>query len=265
MIKPTIFVGLGTTGTEILKTLRQLMSEEYSHAGLPVFRYISIETIEHETVDNPRRFEEYERISVVNATIENLAPIQMRLDPTHPWHNPDLADWLDPSLLTGEIQGFRNGAANIRMAGRLCLWENCVEILSTFTNACNYIISPANGYRTQEILLQHYEAKNLDVPNQLVDTDGINVYVFGSLCGGTCSGMLIDIAYLIRNLIGQGIANQVTGIFTIHDQFSAEGMDAETVIRAANCYASLSELNYYNHHDTMYDVTFPNGPRVNTP
>ena len=96
MIKPTIFIGLGTTGTNILKTLRQLMSQEYSHKGLPVFRYISIETREHETGDNLRQFEEYERISVVNVTIESLAPIQSRLDSNHPYYNPHLADWLNP-------------------------------------------------------------------------------------------------------------------------------------------------------------------------
>ena len=37
MIRPTLFIGLGTTGTKILKSLRQLMSEEYERAGLPIF------------------------------------------------------------------------------------------------------------------------------------------------------------------------------------------------------------------------------------
>ena len=44
MIRPTLFIGLGTTGTNILKRLRELMSEEYGRAGLPIFRYIAIET-----------------------------------------------------------------------------------------------------------------------------------------------------------------------------------------------------------------------------
>ena len=35
MIRPTLFVGLGTTGTNILKYLRRLMFEEYGRAGLP--------------------------------------------------------------------------------------------------------------------------------------------------------------------------------------------------------------------------------------
>ena len=54
MIRPTLFIGLGTTGTNILKKLRELMSEEYGHAGLPIFRYISIETDEKIEVGNTR-------------------------------------------------------------------------------------------------------------------------------------------------------------------------------------------------------------------
>ena len=45
MIKPTIFIGLGTTGAYILKVLRELMSEEYGNGGLPIFRYVAIETV----------------------------------------------------------------------------------------------------------------------------------------------------------------------------------------------------------------------------
>ena len=264
MIKPTIFIGLGTTGMEILKTLRQLMSEEYSHAGLRVFRYISIETQDSETGDNPRNFKDYERVEVVNATIEDLALIQNRLDPDQPYYNLQLAEWLNSALLN-EFESFKDGARNIRMAGRLCLWENWVEISRTLSRAFNHIINPANIDKTREILHQHYEAKNLDAPIQLVDHNGINVYVFGALCGGTCSGMFIDIAYALRNLLDVNYPNNIHGIFTMYDRFSAENIyEEQQIVRAANCYASLSELNYYNHPNTMYDITFPSGLRVNT-
>ena len=41
--------------------------------GLPVFRYVAIETTEYETGDNLPQFEKYERIAIVNAIIESLA------------------------------------------------------------------------------------------------------------------------------------------------------------------------------------------------
>ena len=78
MIKPTVFIGLGTTGVSILKTLRQLMSEEFGKGGLPIFRYVAIETTEIETGDNRNSYEEYEKISGVNATVPDLTPIRTR-------------------------------------------------------------------------------------------------------------------------------------------------------------------------------------------
>ena len=265
MIKPTLFVGLGTTGTDILKTLRQLMSEEYENAGLPIFRYISIETREDETGDNSKKFKDYEQIEVVNATIDETTKIREQLDPNQPIaiYQPQLAEWLNPNLLN-EFESFKAGASNIRMAGRLCLWHNWQQIRRTLSTARNRVIEDTNKQKTLDILTKHYQAKKLDVPNQLVDNNGINVYVVGTLCGGTCSGMLIDIAYLIRSILGRSDANEVNGIFTMYDQLSATGNNDDIAARAANCYASLSELNYYNHPDVMYDVVFPNRQRPGT-
>ncbi len=264
MIKPTLFIGLGTTGVSILKTLRQLMSEEFGRGGLPIFRYVAIETTEVESGDNLNSFEEYEKISVVNATIPDLIQIRNRLNPNHPNYNPDIADWLNPEVLKIN-HGFRDKIANIRMVGRLCLWENWAEIKRTLHNAFNTAISANTQRTTMEILRQHYESKNLPVLPEMIDPSGINVYVFGSLCGGTCSGMMIDIAYSIRHLLGDGYENNIYGIFTMYDRWMAESHDMVNSVRAANCYASLSELNYYNHLNTTYDVTFPSGIKVKDP
>ena len=263
MIKPTIFVGLGTTGTEILKQLRQLMSEEFEDFGLPIFRYISVETRDAETGDNLRHFKDYEEITVVNATIESTASIRNRLKDDQPVYNPHLTDWLSEPILN-QIQSFKDGASNIRMAGRLCLWENWTDIQNTLIGARNAIIDHDNQQRTMNILRQHYDAKNLPVPTTLVNTNGINGYVVGSLCGGSCSGMLIDIAYYLRSLLGGGTTNNIYGIFTMYDRLLAESTHEENSVHAANCYASLSELNYYNHADTVYDVTFPSNQEVRT-
>ena len=36
-----------------------------------------------------------------------------------------------------------------------------------------------------------------------------HIYIVGSLCGGTCSGMLIDMAYHCRGLIGTKDRNDI--------------------------------------------------------
>ena len=259
MITPTLFVGLGTTGTNILKKLRELMSEEYGHAGLPLFRHIAIETNGEVEVQNTNQMEDYERINLINATIANVSPIRHKLTPGDPLHNPQLVNWLDPELLKIEAGSFVAGASNIRMAGRLCLWENWADVQSTFNSELGAIIAPATTRETEDILTQRKK-----IAGNPLDADGaIKIYVVGSLCGGSCSGMLIDVAYFFRHLLsGYGDQSKVYGIFTIFDENHAAKPDAMCNIRSANCYASLLELNYYHHQDTTYDITFPDGRKI---
>ena len=261
MIKPTLFIGLGTTGLKILKRLRQLIFEEYGQEGLPIFRYVSIETDSGiDGTDDSL----IDQIQVVKATIPDTNPISDKLDSNQPKHNEHLEKWLNPALLT-YVASFTEGAANIRMAGRLCLWEKWNAVNSTLTGARDAIIAPDTMNKAVMTLTEHYNAKGHPVPDGgPIDGAGVNVYIVGSLCGGSCSGMLIDVAYFCRHLIGDDATKKVYGIFTMFDEGQATGADEAISVRAANCFAALWELNYYNHIDTTYDVTFPSGHSVNT-
>ena len=258
MITPTIFVGLGTTGTNILKNLRELMAEEYGHAGLPLFRYVAIETHGEMNVQNTNQMDDYEEIKLIRATIPSVKPVDLRLTPGEPLYNPHLTNWLDRELLKIEAGGFMDGASNIRMAGRLCLWENWETIRSTFDTAVGAIMAPATKRKTTDILT---ERNKLEV-HPLDDAGRIKVYVLGSLCGGSCSGMLIDVGYFFRHLLSAFGNKSINGIFTMFDETHAANPDAMFSIRSANCYASLLELNYYHHQETTYDVTFPDGRKI---
>ena len=259
MITPTLFIGLGTTGTEILKKLRELMSEEYGHGGLPLFRYIAIETNSAVDVQNTNHMEDYERINLISATIPSISPIKHKLTPGDPLYNSHLVDWLNPELLKIEAGGFIAGASNIRMAGRLCLWESWPTVQRTFNNALGTIIAPATTRQTENILTQLKKIAG----NPLAADGTIKIYVVGSLCGGSCSGMLIDVAYYFRHLLsGYGDKSKVYGICTVFDENHAAQPDGMVNIRSANCYASLLELNYYHHQDTTYNITFPDGRKI---
>ncbi len=268
MIKPTLFVGLGTTGTKIIKSLRQLMFEEYGHAGLPVFRYIAIETDGDEKGVDPelqmtKQMDDYERIELVSATIDSTIPINDKLNPQHTKYDPNLAGWLDRNILKVEAHRFDVGAKNIRMAGRLCLWENWDDMQDIVDRTRAAIIAQDTTEKARSLIRQYYRAKGRSIPQtELIDANTINVYIVGSLCGGSCSGMLLDVAYFFRSLSVGNQASNIFGIFTMYDRQHATGNDSDTRVRAANCYGSLLELNYYSHEDTTYEIVFPNGHRV---
>ncbi len=264
MITPTLFIGLGTTGTEILMKLRELMYEEYGFGGLPIFRYIAIETDGRMKVDNTNQMKDYERINFVEATIDNFEKIKRKLeDPNDILYNEHLDKWLNRDVLTF-AKLFKAGAANIRMAGRLCLWENWNKMQDTLDRAHGAIIAPASENSTNAILKKHFNTKKLPIDDNMVGGN-THIYIVGSLCGGTCSGMLIDMAYHCRGLIGTKDRNDIHGIFTMFDIRAARENDPLVKVRSANCYGSLWELNYYNHPKTTYDVVLPNETNRNVP
>ena len=263
MIRPTLFIGLGTTGLNILKSLRQLMFEEYGRDGLPIFNYVSIETDGGVDATDRNLADE---IKSVKATIPKTVPISNKLDPDQPSnvYNKHLKNWLNPELLN-YVQAFEKGAANIRMAGRLCLWENWETVRNALNIAYNAINAPDTKEDAVNALAKHYEAKERKTPEgNLIDRINSNIYIVGSLCGGSCSGMLIDIAYYCGHILGIGDTNNVYGCFTMFDSQQAASQDNSITVRAANCYAALWEINFYNHLRTEFNTTFPSGQSVKT-
>lgn len=261
-IRPTLYVGLGTTGTDILNHLRVLNHQEYGRAGLPIFRYVSIETDNSSDGTTPQidmrsNLESYEVNQVITTTIPNTQPIYERLQPNSPRYDKHLAEWLDEKVLGAPATTHSGGAGNLRMVGRLSLWENWNQrmrvqrhLRESYDTVCE----------DENIELAAREIKSHFGSGVSVDTEHRNVFIVGTLCGGTCSGMLLDIAYYFRHIDTAG-DTQLYGIFTMYDE--ALTSDAPK-IQLANCYASLVEQDYYQRSDIAYQVTLPNGPAIHT-
>lgn len=260
-IRPTLYVGLGTTGTDILNHLRGLNRQEYGRAGLPIFRYVSIETDSSSDgtipqIDMQSNLESYEVNKVITTTIPNTQPIYERLKPNSPRYNKHLAEWLDEKVLGAPATTHSGGAGNLRMVGRLSLWENWnqrMRVQRHLREAYDTVCEDENIELADKDIKSHFGS------GVSVDTEHRNVFIVGTLCGGTCSGMLLDIAYYFRH-IDTG-DTQLYGIFTMYDE--ALTSDAPK-IQLANCYASLVEQDYYQRSDIAYQVTLPNGPAIHT-
>lgn len=279
-IRPTVYVGLGTTGTEIINHLRALNHKEYGYAGLPIFRYISIETDagnngQSGEIDNDDRVhfgydgdvpkslafglspQSYERNQVVHTTISDPEPIRARIDnPDSYVFDKDLAGWLSERILDSEaVRRGGAGAGNLRMAGRLSLWENWNKgsrVGPTLSAA--YYSLENRDYRNEaaSFLKRHF---GCDIE---VDLEYRNIFILGTLCGGTCSGMLLDIAYYFQDIVDE--YTKIYGIFTMFNEGLARGGDSDILL--ANCYAGLVELDFYKRPETEYRLTLPDGVEI---
>lgn len=278
-IRPTVYVGLGTTGMEILNHLRQLNHLEYGQAGLPIFRYVSIETDASKSgripmIDADERVrgkldEEgvpiletglppnaYEVNEVIHTTLSHPEPIRDKINPANrPIFNADMASWLDETILDAPAVNGGAGAGNLRMAGRLALWENWNKgsyVRLSLHAAYNTVRRQAHRQKAESILTTHFDQKIE------VDSERCNIFIVGTLCGGTCSGMLLDIAYYFR-YIGKEYA-KIYGIFTMPNAGLALGGDAKILL--ANCWASLVEQDFYQRPGTEYWLTLPDGAEI---
>lgn len=270
MINPALFIGVGSTGVRILEHLQNLILEEYGISTLPIFKYLAIETDQGKKIEIPSWAEN--EIELIHPVIANTLTIKDELDRGRKEY---LKGWLNEKLLDIPGSRFTAGANHIRMAGRFCLWENWIsgaQILNALVSAKNQITATPNINKTNTFLRDFYIRVGKQVAsNQALVGNLPNVYIVGTLCGGTCGGMFIDIAYYVRHLFGlsRRVTGQVTakisGIFTVHDDSILRVASTEERKRqAANCWASLIELDYYYHPDSMYDVTFPDRTQVRT-
>ena len=275
-IRPTLYVGLGTTGMEILNHLRILKHHEYGSTEYPIFRYVSIETdtstdgIEPE-IDGTLNYIRYDEDKiprvystaprpesaankVIHTTIPTTEPIRDAINSVHPSYNKHLDEWLDPKILDVDATTRAGGAGNLRMVGRLSLWENWDKqsrVQQNLREAYDAIWEVSNREKASKNLERHFGS------GITVDEKNRNVFIVGTLCGGTCSGMLLDIAYYFRHIGNEN--TKIYGIFTMYDE--ALALEAPR-IQLANCYATLVELDYYKRNATEYRVTLPNGPTI---
>jgi hypothetical protein len=240
-VVPTILVGVGGTGAEVLLRVRRLVAETYgSLEKFPVIGFLLIDTDKDYKVSNPEAagtpLKDSEKFwakvsgSTARGILENME--------RYPWINK----WF-PSELERNLTSLEAGAGQIRACGRFAFFCNYAEIEQKFRQ----VLSSVKGK----------ENKMLDTHNIKVSTNGINVFITGSMSGGTGSGMLIDIGYAVRKwLTGEGNC-LTTAIVPMPNAFA--GVKVGDRVRA-NGYAALMELSYYSDYRTEYVENYSNNP-----
>ncbi|MFA5012687.1 MAG: tubulin-like doman-containing protein [Ignavibacteria bacterium] len=229
---PTILIGLGGTGKEVLLRIRRQFVEKYgSLDDFPITSYLYIDT------DNAPAEESgiaRERDYLINEI--DFKPSEKVFNPVNPSdyiHRindvPHIKEWLSTTGEIGKLGTMNTGAGQIRPAARLALFHNYDEIVYKLTSAKSTITDS----RSINVVKEKHNIKN-------VNTEKINVYVITSISGGTGSGMFLDLGFMIRHLFrNQAISSSYIVLPKIY-----QGYGKERVF--ANGYAALMELEYYN-------------------
>ena len=240
-LMPTILIGLGGTGKETLLRIRRQFVEKYGSINdFPIISYLYIDT------DNAPSEESgiaRERDYLINEI--DFQPSEKVFHPVNPSEYiyriqdvPHIKEWLSTTGEIAKLGTMNTGAGQIRPAARLAFYHNYDEIVSKLTAAKSRITDSKSINTVKEF----HKIKN-------VNTDKINVYVITSLSGGTGSGMILDMGFLIRSIFrNQAVSTCYVVLPKIYQAYGKERV-------FANGYAALKEFEYYNLKNT-FDISW---------
>lgn len=241
-ILPTLIIGLGGTGYQVIKRLKELFKKRYNNQKLPI-RYLLIDT---------------DLKSFLDDSIENNEKCQLRfgdgIKNTLDWayNNPNF-DWLpqNPEITPDFFTATDQGAGLMRPIGRLYLCKNAKFVYDVISTAKNDLVD------------LHKVLTDLG-SSYLENIDRHKVYIVGSLAGGTGCGVFLDVAVMLSKIFNRDNTNLI-GMFTLescYDDKLSSDLDAQNRSKA-NCYAALKELEFYmssitNNNDEKYLFKYNN-------
>jgi hypothetical protein len=223
-LRPTLVVGAGGTGQQATTFLKLILQTRYGNAWRQKIRLLAFDTAEEafaaQGPAGPVRLES--NVEFINIGGVPVPRIMQNLDTLEVIRTRmgDVMAALPPVVL-------RSGAKQLRPLGLLALlWH-----YSTVTRALRQAIWALAG---------RHQAEAVSAQAQ----QGINVFICGSLVGGTGSGAFLDLAYLIRatfdELGPQAEFCHITGVGVLPQAF--HGIQGANLL--PNAGAALEELNY---------------------
>ncbi len=222
-VAPTLVIGVGGTGVEIMRLIKANMSQ----SPVPITSVVQFLALDTEPCDNlPGQETIFEREFAYIGDY-NASSVLKNLDAY-----PHIKDWWfdDPNLVTGSIY---KGARQRRYIGRLSLyvkWGAFIQKLIPKTRIVREISKKEDVQRS-----------GINVER---DTGRVQVYIISSVCGGTGSGVLLDVAFRVRQELGDDA--DIGGVLLMPSCFLPEIQSEIQQQRIqANAYATLREMNHF--------------------
>jgi eukaryotic-like serine/threonine-protein kinase len=221
--KPTLFVGIGGLGCQSVELLNQRIHQLFPDASVPAIQLLCIDT-DNDAILNLKR--SHSKSTRTTTTI--AAPL--RTTQEYRKESSEHLTWLSRRWLfniprSGRVEG-------MRPLGRLAIVDHAADIQTELKNCLTALVSSAS-LKTS--------VSETGLP---FDTTGIDVCIVGSTSGGTSSGCMMDIAWMIRELVSNGRMPpvRVSSMLlhgTAHGRQVADMQDANTV-------SFLQELQHFS-------------------
>jgi serine/threonine protein kinase len=238
-VRPTLFIGLGGLAGTALRRLRRRFFDRFGEPlDYPFFPMLLID------VDRVAL-----RRAMKGDPREALLPSETILTPLHPPEHyrdksRELLRWLDRRWLYGIPRSLRTDG--LRPLGRLAFVDNAVQIQNRLTEELTKLTGPALRTSVQKrgITLR---------------AEAPRVVIAASISGGTGSGMLSDMAYLVRQAADDLdlTPESICGILL----YTTGQKPAQREMSQINSAATMAELTHFSGKESIYPGDAEHGLR----
>ena len=256
-VTKTLVIGLGSTGTRVCNNLMRRLKWEYGDADkAPWVQFMAIETNNKEEAEDLRDRGDFFPIGLDARQYSQLLANPQDHRKVH------LEQWADMGTLR-RLKDTEGGAGNIRMVGRLTFMLD-----PNYTTVKRALMDRLGRLRTLQAS-DAFETRG-SLPDgsnpQLRFSAGgeVRIFVVGTLCGGTGSGLLPDFGYFVRSMPLKE-TEKIIGILTLpHENLTITTTPVAERLKK-NAYTALVELNHYHQAtaQNMPDITYIDGTTAN--
>ena len=244
-IYPSLVIGLGGAGTSVVRNVKKRFRRAWHGdelEDLPTFLQllaVDTEPLVNDVGEEPLYFHEFAYLGKFDGT---------RLVDNKDKHRPYL-DWWQWDKGDIPLGYIHTGAKQLRPIGRLAFFRNYAVFKNMFIEKLEAMREIRSVQEAQE---RHFAVQ----VNQRL------IYIVSSLCGGTGSGMFLDVAHRVRHQVGSQA--RIIGILLLPSVFDRTiHSDLQRRRIQANAYAALKELDHF--HNTQDFRAFYPGEQVYIP
>lgn len=220
--RPTVLIGVGGTGSKLIRQVKSRIDPFVRDTPAEqIFQFRMIDADQNEFQQASRALQGAQVVPLHGVNGNQLvATLEERRPQMHAW-------WPYP-YRPGRII---DGCKQVRATGRLVLFENVSHVRQSLQSAV-------------------FQCAQLNALAQHGQLTRVQVIIAGSLCGGTGSGMLFDVAYLVRAIAGQVQDVNITAYLVMPEAvLTLPNVASDALARSqvlANGYAALTELDNLN-------------------
>jgi hypothetical protein len=245
-LRPTLFIGAGGTGMEVMMRIRRrILSAVWNRqhptrvesiADFPVARFLHFDLDNQAIIDEGKSQQTDPWFELVKLSDEERLVEPLDLPQYHESDDslarfPLIENWmpLRPKKLRSLGIDPSKGAGQIRALARLYLFDKYPKLRGRIKGALNFLSSNAGNERKE-----NYQRLGLQV-----DTSKFRIVVIASNAGGTGAGSAIDLGWIAKAIARQEVSDSQVDLVMFMPSGYAKANKERT---EANAYATLMEL-----------------------